>query len=589
MREHLPKFIIIALLVLIVGLPILLRPADRSAEVSDDAPRLVIYTPHNEQIRHEIEHAYNDWRESENLPEVVFDWRVPGGTTDIRKGIVSQYQGLIDSERAIDKGIGVDLFFGGGVYDHNKVASGIKVKAEDGSSSVVRIAEDPGLISDPAQREAFYTAFPSPQIGGEQLYGVYFFDEADGALPIGFDASFAGGPSTWRLKPVKKKIVLGWVGVTLSSFGVVYNNDSLDALGLDKPMTWSDLGDPRLRGWVALADPGHSGSLSQTFNTILRREGWAKGWVTLREVYANARYFATDSTRVPVDVSRGDAAAGLCVDFYGRYQSGMVGGGRMGYADPIEQGKSMTATTADPITMLRGAPNAEIAKGFIRWLVSTESQALWQRAKSETDDGLVRPDRYELRRQPIRSDLYTAEQRRTWVDDQLDPFSTAVPFPDGTPDYFGMVAPLTKAMAIDTHDDLVAAWRALNRARNEQHKHVAEMQELFYAMPEELVIQWELPKPLIDWKAILHEKGTGLHDPLADLPPGYTDADLARDWHAIQANPDHPLHDWVVATLEQINTRFNSLARGDSIDAKRVQWRGFFQRNYREVVRLGNE
>ena len=96
MREHFPKFFIIGLLALIVGVPILLRPAN-SAEFDPDAPKLVIYTPHNEQIRFELENAFNDWRVAKNLPEVVFDWRTPGGTSDIRKSILSQFTQAIDA------------------------------------------------------------------------------------------------------------------------------------------------------------------------------------------------------------------------------------------------------------------------------------------------------------------------------------------------------------------------------------------------------------------------------------------------------------------------------------------------------------
>ena len=295
MREHLPKIIIIGLLVLIVGVPIVLRPAN-SAESDPNAPKLTIYTPHNEQIRFEIQTAFNEWRASQNLPEVVFDWRTPGGTSDIRKSILSQYKGLIDSGKDLDKqGIGADLFFGGGEYDHNKVAEGIE--KESGEQTVThRIVMSPQLDAD-----LFAQAFPEPLIGGEKLYGTYTFEEAGEEIEL-----------------------IGWTGVTLSSFGIVFNRDSLKQLGIDEPKTWSDLGDPRLRGWVALADPGHSGSISATFDTILKREGWTDGWITLRNAFANARYFATSSDRVPVDVSRGDAAVGMCIDFYGRYQTGMV-------------------------------------------------------------------------------------------------------------------------------------------------------------------------------------------------------------------------------------------------------------------------
>ena len=532
MREHLPKIIIIGLLVLIVGVPIVLRPAN-SAQSDPDAPKLTIYTPHNEQIRFEIQTAFNDWRASQDLPEVVFDWRTPGGTSDIRKSILSQYKGLIDSGRDLDKqGIGADLFFGGGEYDHNKVAEGIEIE-DEGKAITHRIVMSPELEAD-----LFEQVFPEPLIGGEKLYGTYTFVEAGDEVEI-----------------------IGWTGVTLSSFGIVFNRDSLKQLGIDEPQTWSDLGDPRLRGWVALADPGHSGSISATFETILKREGWTDGWITLRNAFANARYFATSSDRVPVDVSRGDAAVGMCIDFYGRYQTGMVGDDRMGYSDPIVDGRSMTATTADPITLLRGAPDPELARQFIAWLLSKDAQALWQRALGDGSDEMVRPKQFELRRQPLRADLYNDDARASWVDKELNPYPTAVPFPDGTPSYFSMVAPVTKAMASEIHGDMVLAWRAMNDAIESDHPNLAEMRNIFYKMPPELTLAWP-------------------------------DSELEENWQAIQRDASHPRNSEVVDHLGAFKNQLRTLSdRNDPsvLEGNRIKWRSFFQNNYREVVRLSQQ
>lgn len=534
MREHLSKIIIIGLLVLIVGVPILLRPAN-SAEDDPNAPNLVIYTPHNEQIRFEIQTAYNEWRVAEGKPAVVFDWRTPGGTSDIRKSILSQYTQAINADKDLDEtGIGADLFFGGGEYDHNKVASGIEIELDDDQKITHRIVLDPQLDS-----ELFDQVFPQPLIGGEKLYAKYSFEE-DG----------------------EKVEIIGWTGVTLSSFGIVFNRDTLKQLGIDEPTTWTDLGDPRLRGWVALADPGHSGSISATIETILKREGWTQGWITLRNAFANARYFATSADRVPVDVSRGDAAVGMCIDFYGRYQSGAVGDDRVGYSDPVIDGQSMTATTADPITLMRGAPNPELAREFIAWLLTPEAQALWQRSLGDGTDELVRPKQFELRRQPLRSDLYTDAARASWVDQELNPYPTAVPFPEGTPKvYFGLIAPVTKAMASEVHHDLVSAWRVLNEAVASDHPKLAEMRKLFYAMPAELTLTW-------------------------------SDKELAENWQAIQRDTSHPRRSEVIEQFDAFADQLGKLSdRNDSsvLERNRIRWRSFFQNNYREVVRLGQK
>lgn len=462
---------VVVLLVAVVALPFLLRsaglgerPADASVSGGDTtaSDRLIIVTPHNEQIRAEMAAGFNRWRREAALGSVAFDWRASGGTTDLRKSILAQFTALAREGRPLDDGIGLDLFFGGGDYDHSKLATGIAVRGgghETATETVSEVANLPaGLLA---------AAFPQQDIGGEPL-----------------------------LHPERL-----WVGTALSSFGIVYNRDLLVMLEREPPTTWSDLTDPAYAGWVAAADPGHSGSIAAAFNAVLRREGWDAGWRTLRRVFANARYFASSASRVPVDVSSGEAAAGLCIDFYGRTQAGAVAAdgwsgdvehegasrevrartSRLGYADPVEGGRSMTATTADPITLLRGAPHRETAEQFIAWLLSPAGQRLWQ-AKPGTAGG---PLRDALRRQPIRRDLYTPVGRAGWSDPEIDPFRTAVPMPPGTPSYFALVSPVTHAMGIDVHEDLVAAWAAL-RAMPDDHPRHDEAWALFDALPDDL-------------------------------------------------------------------------------------------------------
>ncbi len=446
---------VLLVLVAVVALPFFLRASGlgaapaRPAAIDGGEPteRLVVLTPHNQQIRTEMAAGFNRWRRAAGLGPVTFDWRASGGTTTLRRSVLAQFTAMQKSGRPLDDGIGLDLFFGGGDHDHGKLAVG--VSTAQGHETVADVANlPPGLLAE---------VFPQEDLGGEPL-----------------------------LHPQRL-----WIGTALSSFGIVYNRDVLGMLGCAPPRTWSDLTDPAYAGWVAAADPSHSGSIAAAFNTVLRREGWVAGWGTLRRVFANARYFATSAGRVPMDVSSGEAAAGLCIDFYGRTQAGAVAGAgvagltppvsRLGYTDPVQHGRSMTATTADPITLLRGAPHRATAEQFIAWLLSRAGQRLWQ-ARPETEGG---PECYALRRQPIRRDLYTPVGRSGWSDPEVDPFRTAAPMPEGTVSYFGLVAPVARALGIDVHEELVAAWAVL-RALPPDHPHHAAAWRLFDALPDDL-------------------------------------------------------------------------------------------------------
>lgn len=525
MREHLAKFVIVGLMLLVVGVPFLLRPQDTAATSWAEGPadKLIIYTPHNEQIRFEMEVGFNQWRESNGQSPVVFDWRASGGTSDLRKTILAQFEAKARQSRE-DDGIGADLFFGGGEYDHNKIAKGVTI-TRDGRDVTIpaAVAADlpDGLIDE---------AMPQLLIGGERL-----------------------------IHPDRL-----WVGTALSSFGIVYNRDLLVMLELDPPETWADLAAPEYQNWIALADPGHSGSIGATFNTVLRRTGWTEGWSMLRRVFANARYFSSSASKVPVDVSSGEAAAGMCIDFYGRTQAGAVAAAgwsgdrpgqttsRVGYADPVVNGRSMTATTADPITLFRGAPHRQTAEQFIAWTLSKDSQRLWQKEL----DAPGGPVKFELRRQPIRADLYTADEKTDWADPQIDPFPTAVPIMAGMPDFFAAVSPVAQAMAIDVHGDLVAAWRAILRTPDD-HPDMPEMLRLFDLMPPALTLTWP-------------------------------DTELETDWPAVVGNPDHPRHAEAAGVLSDFMERLSE--RGDDEKLRdKLEWTLFFRDNYRRVADLGTD
>ena len=307
-----------------------------------------------------------------------------------------------------------------------------------------------------------------------------------------------------------------WLGLALSGFGIVYNREVLAQLGVPEPTRFDDLADPRLRGLVILADPRQSGSVATTLDSILSNYGWDRGWGLIREICANARTFTNSAPKPPIDVSMGEAAMGLAIDFYGRGQAQAVlapgqdpSKGRVGYVDPA----GATYIDADPISILRGCPHPELARRFVEFCLTEEAQALWQfpalhnkaelqpGAKYEhqvngkpvvaviptdyptTADGrLMGPRQYELRRMPVRRVMY--EKYRHHFIDQADPFEIASKvMPAGWRDGLGI---MMGAFAIDNSHVQREAWAALIRARSDAAfppDRLAEMERLFYAFP----------------------------------------------------------------------------------------------------------
>lgn len=409
------RIAVLVCFVALLGVPFIFQPA--KSPPPTDARQLIIITPHNEQIRYEFGRAFDEWHQEHYDERVNVVFSVPGGTSEIRRMLIAQFTAAIEDGRA--PGGDADLVFGGGSYEHSVLKRGVSVEV-DGQTHNVPISV-PVEFSDQWLEDQYGENI----IGDTQLYDEDRY----------------------------------WFGTALSGFGIVYNRDVLHDLGLDEPQQWEDLGDPRLFGWLALVNPMQSGSITTAFDTILQRRGWIHGWRILRRAAANARYFSASSLKPPTDVSQGEAAMGVCIDFYGRYQSQAIysagGGDRVGYVDP----PGATTIDPDPVSMVRNAPHPELARRFIEFCLTERAQSLWQFPVNDADDDDLGPQRFELRRLPIQRVMY--ERYADRMIDDVNAFELAAPLENPQPDFRAFVGVLFAAMAMDNHHNLQQAWDAI--------------------------------------------------------------------------------------------------------------------------------
>ena len=493
-----------------VALPFVLRRTALHRTRTGGMP-LVIVSPHNEAIRREFEQAFSQWHQARYGQPVSIDWRNVGGATEIMRYLASEFANsagvwwrsrshtwsgrsaeAVSAEKPIgDPELdalrsavrdtddpkaftsGIDLLFGGGEYDHAK-------------------AYLQGL-----------TVAPWPP-GHEP---ANLFTNAAGMTMI---PEKLGGES-WRSAT--------YFGNAASTFGICYNADRLRDLGIDKaPAAWDDLADPRLFRQVGVADPTKSGSIAKAFELIVHQKcrqrvaaagfddarvdayekairaatgappanippayqqaierGWLDGLGLVQRICANGRYFSDSASRVPIDVASGNAAAGLAIDFYSRFEAqnsrDRNGRERMTYVVP----DGGTSAAIDPISLLRGAPHRETAVRFIEFVLSEEGQRLWCYKPGEPGG----PVQFALRRVPVRRDFFPCAtnaavqaahelHRRHAADDladpQVDPYEVAARFayrPRWTLRHFGVLRDLVRAMCIDSMDELQAAWGAI--------------------------------------------------------------------------------------------------------------------------------
>lgn len=148
---------------------------------------------------------------------------------------------------------------------------------------------------------------------------------------------------------------------------------------------------------------------------------------------------------------------------------------RMGYVTPV----GGSSVSADPVSMLRGAPHSELARRFIYFCLTEEGQRLWY-YRVGTPGG---PVKYALRRLPIRRNMYTPQHHRHASDPDVDPYRLAEEFTYNyrwTASLFDFIRIFIRTMCIDTHDELTAAWSAIIAAGGpaacpDAVKHVQEM------------------------------------------------------------------------------------------------------------------
>ena len=471
------RWLLILALVAVVAVPFLLRPRQTALARADHT--VVIITPHNEALRHEFERGFQDWYRRKTSQTVAIDWRVIGGTSEIARYLESEYVASFqnywtnklgrpwstDVQAAVANGrlpqdaspatrearaaflasnvsCGIDVFFGGGSYDF--------IRQADAGRLV-----DSGLL---------------------QLHPDWFGDQV---IPQSYT-----GEIYWDKQGL-------WLGCVLSSYGMVYNLDALARLGFtDPPHEWTDLQDPRYQGELALSDPTKSSSMAKAFENIIQqqiheewarlaratgrpraeleneaiRRGWDNGLRVLQRLGANARYFTDTSQKPPIDVMQGNSAVGICIDFYGREQEQSVeersGRKRLGYFSPPDG----TVLSPDPIALLRGAADRAAAVAFIEYVLSMEGQKLWN-LKPGTPGG---PSRYALRRLPIRRDFYEEKEFLPYRSDpDVNPYAGKSPLiynPAWTGGVFREMAFVIRVMCLDTHQELAAAWREINRA-----------------------------------------------------------------------------------------------------------------------------
>ncbi|MBL9169316.1 MAG: ABC transporter substrate-binding protein [Verrucomicrobiales bacterium] len=411
---------------------------------------LVVISPHNESIRQEFGLAFSDWHLKTHGSRVKIEWRDVGGSSEALRFIQSEFGKK-------PNGIGVDSFFGGGQEPYVLLAQ----------KGLLEIVDLPTELLQPIPAK---------------LHGLDLYDPGH-----------------------------RWYGAAISSFGILQNLRVQSQLGLPQIHRWSDLADPRLKGWVGAGDPRNSGTMMVMFEGILQFNGWDQGWRVLTQMAGNARKFDRVSTTTAKDVTIGETAYGLAIDFYGFSQVAYAGKTNLTFIIP----EDFATLAPDPIAILKGAPNLKLAQRWLHFALGEPGQKLWFFPRGHPEGARLN----SIERLPIRSDLYQRYPQGSNIGSS--PFARSQTF-----QYNGKLArdrrevlpALLGALLIDTHAELQAAWQAV-LARGTKPQEVEELGRPPLTEPELMALaqgnwksnSYRLPLK-VTWQRWAQEKYRGLAD-----------------------------------------------------------------------------
>ena len=390
---------------------------------------LIIISPHPEGIETEFGTNFEKWYEEHTGRTVKTDWRDVGGTSSNYRFIESEF-------KRVPEGIGIDIFFGGGTDNYLRLSNA-----------------------------GWLHAYKLPETQLAEM--VQSFQ----GIPL-YDAEHQ------------------WYGAALSSFGIMYNEELREMLQLPKAAAWEDLGDFALLGKIGAADPRESGSAHMVYEIILQTLGWEEGFALLTKIGGNVRGFSAGANAIPTDVVAGQVIYGLAIDFYAYGQIAVVGADKIKYVVPADG----AVVTADPIAILKGAPNLAVAQKFLEFALSEDAQKLWMLRNQPTKTQLAEAENNKQKKQMLnkitdpegpkwKGGLNRASVLPTLYEKLGERCIVPNPFAmEGAPfrydsDIGGgrwdIVNGLFGVLIIDSHKDLVNAWKAIQKCKDPAKREAA--------------------------------------------------------------------------------------------------------------------
>ena len=251
----------------------------------------------------------------------------------------------------------------------------------------------------------------------------------------------------------------GWYGMSLSTFGIITNIAVAKEMDLPIPRTWSDLADTRLYDWISSADPANSSSAHMMFEIMTQSQPWEDSYKMITRIGGNTKRFIDHSSMVPHEVGVGEVLSGTSIDFYASAQIAESGKNNVIFVLP----KGKTVVNADPMAILKGAPNRDLAELFIQYSLSEDAQARLMLPVGAPGG----PEKFNVSHVPMIPELLDkyADISSLTFNPYNEKQTLTFDF-DKSSARWDVMNDLWRAMIVDNHELLKKAWGAVRRTGN---------------------------------------------------------------------------------------------------------------------------
>lgn len=165
-----------------------------------------------------------------------------------------------------------------------------------------------------------------------------------------------------------------WTGFYVGILGFTLNDREFNRLGYTKPTSWNELLDPKFKDLIVMANPGTSGTAYTVLATLVQLMGEDEAFAYLKQLHKNVQQYPTSGSAAGRMAGLGEVAVGI--DF-GHAVPQLA---KQGYPVSGSYPKEGTGYEIGAVALLKDAPNPELGKAFIDFVLSKYGQELGEKA-----------------------------------------------------------------------------------------------------------------------------------------------------------------------------------------------------------------